>query len=300
MKIAAIVGVKDECDLIQPCLERLWAVGVGPILVLDDHSVDGTRDVVERLVGRGPAPLTLETFSPDFGENMLIDGSVFGPFIRQHSPDWILLIDADEFLICIDDDLPTVLAEAVLPVLSIERYNVPLTNDPFVPTSGTGGRDFLGAHLITDRVVLSRTLLDEPLGRRWITHRILPKLACRPDQVARFGLGWHSVADSRGLAIPATAAHGIAIAHLPMTTLERFVRKVGNAREFFRKHGEIYSGDAAWHWKRWVDLADRGLLNVEFEAQRMGESEIQRLVDLGAIERADAVLKKSMRINPNH
>ena len=53
MKVAAIVGVKDECDLIQPCLERLWAVGVGPILVLDDHSVDGTRDVVDRLADRG-------------------------------------------------------------------------------------------------------------------------------------------------------------------------------------------------------------------------------------------------------
>jgi len=295
MKIAAIVGVKDEYDLIQPCLERLWAVGVGPILVLDDHSVDGTREVVGRLVSRSPAPLALSTFSADFAQNMLVDGSIFGPFIRQHSPDWLLCIDADEFLICINDDLPSVLAGAASPVLSIERFNIPLTNDPFVPMSGAEARDFLGIRLITGTEVLSRELLDEPLGRRWIRHRILPKLACRPDRVARFGLGWHSVADSQGLAISAVAAQGIIIAHLPMTTLERFFLKVGNAREFFRKNGEIYSGDAAWHWKRWVDLADRGLLDVEFEAQRMGEGEIQRFVDLGAIERADAVLEKSVQ-----
>jgi hypothetical protein len=101
--------------------------------------------------------------------------------------------------------------------------------------------------------------------------------------------------DSSGQQIPAHHAKGFVIVHLPMTTLDRFVRKVSNARVFFRNYGENYLGDAAWHWKRWVDLADRGLLNVEFEAQRMGESEMNRLVDLGAIERAAAVLEKSVR-----
>jgi hypothetical protein len=42
------------------------------------------------------------------------------------------------------------------------------------------------------------------------------------------------------------------------------------------------------------------LLDVEFEAQRMGESEMNRLVDLGAIERADAVLEKSVGTNADH
>ena len=300
MKVAAIVGVKDECDLIQPCLERLWAVGVGPILVLDDHSVDGTRDVVDRLASRSPAPLARTTFSPDFGQNMLVDGPVVGPFVRQHSPDWLLFIDADEFLICVNHDLPTLLVGAVSPVFSIERFNVPLTNDPFVPVTGTDGSAFLGVPLITRREVLSRKLLEESADRRWIMHRLAPKLACRPGCVAQYGLGWHSVWDASGQPIPAHPAKGIVIAHLPMTTLDRFVRKVGNAREFFRNYGESYPGDAAWHWKRWVDLADRGLLDVEFEAQRIGESEMNRLVDLGAIERADAVLKKSVRTNADH
>jgi hypothetical protein len=252
------------------------------------------------MVEQSPAPHVLATFSPNFVQNILVNGSVFGPFVRQHSPDWLLFIDADEFLICIDDDLPTILAGALSPVLAIDRFNVPLTNDPFVPTSGTDARDFIGAHLITGREVLSRTLLDEPFGRRWIMHRILPKLACRPEMVARYSLGWHSAEDARGQTIPAAAAPGIVIAHLPMTTFERFVRKVDNAREFFRNYGENYPGDAAWHWKRWVDLADRGLLDVEFEAQRMGESEINRLVDLGAIERADAVLEKSLLTIADH
>jgi len=300
VKVAAIVGVKDECDLIQPCLERLWAVGVGPILVLDDHSLDGTCDVVDRLAERSPAPLARTTFSPDFGQNMLVDGSVFGPFVRHHSPDWLLFIDADEFLICVNDDLPTLLAGAASPVLSIERFNVPLTNDPFVPVTGTDGGAFLGVPLITGREVLNRKLLEDSVDRRWIMNQIAPKLACRLGCVAQYGLGWHSVSDSNGQRIPAHPAKGIVIVHLPMTTRERFVRKVDNAREFFRNYGKNYPGDAAWHWKRWVDLADRDLLDVEFESQRMGESEMNRLVDLGAIQRADAVLEKSVRTNADH
>jgi glycosyltransferase involved in cell wall biosynthesis len=297
VKISAIVGVKDEAELIQPCLERLWAVGVGPILVLDDNSSDGTLDVVDRLRSGSPAPLTRTAFSPDFDQNLQVDGEVFGPFIRQHSPDWLLFIDADEFLICANDDLPKTLANAGGPVLSIERYNVPLSSDPFVPTAGTEARDFLEIYLITGREVLSRSILDEPLGRRWIMNRVMPKLICRPDRVARYALGWHSLADASGEPIPSVAAEGIALVHLPMTTSERFVRKVNNARDFFRRCGENYPGDAAWHWKRWVDLADRGLLDAEFEAQRMGEATLQRLRDLGIVARADAVLEKSMRTN---
>jgi glycosyltransferase involved in cell wall biosynthesis len=294
VKVAAIVGVKDECDLIQPCVERLWAVGVGPILVLDDHSTDGTPDVVDRLANRSPAPLTRSTFSPDFSQNMLVDGPVVGPFVRHHSPDWLLFIDADEFLVCINDDLPTVLAGAASPVLSIERFNVPLTNDPFVPVTGTDGSAFLGVPLITGREVLNRKILEESVDRRWIMNQIAPKLVCRPGCVAQYGLGWHSASDSSGQQIPSHPAKGIVIVHLPMTTRERFVRKVDNAREFFRRWADQYPGEAAWHWKRWVELADRGLLDAEFESQRMDEATVQRFCELGVIERASAVLEKSM------
>jgi hypothetical protein len=231
---------------------------------------------------------------------MLVDGPVVGPFVRQHSPDWLLFIDADEFLICVNDDLPTLLAGAVSPVLSIERFNVPLTNDPFVPVSGTDGSAFLGVPLITGREVLNRKLLEESVDRRWIMNQIAPKLACRPGCVAQYGLGWHSVLDSSGQPIPARPAEGVVIVHLPMTTRERFVRKVGNARDFFRNYGDNYPGDAAWHWKRWVDLADHGLLDIEFESQRMGESEMARLVNVGVIERADAVLEKSVPTSADH
>ena len=148
MKVAAIVGVKDERDLIGPCLERLRALGVGPILVLDDRSSDGTLDVVDRFGhrgGRAAPPLERATFAADFGDNLRCTSPVFGPFLQRHAPDWLLFIDADEFPICTGDDLPATLARAAGPVLAIERFNVPLTRRPFLPTSGVDAALFLDA-----------------------------------------------------------------------------------------------------------------------------------------------------------
>lgn len=295
VKIAAIVGVKDERDLIQPCLERLWSVGVGPILVLDDHSSDGTLEIVDRLRRRTSAPLSRTTFVADFNQNLRLGGEVLAPFMQEHAPDWLLFIDADEFVICVDDNLQKLLARAGDPVLEIERFNVPLMQAPFVPASGVAATDFLGVHLITGREALSPKILEEDLSRRVIMHRILPKVVCRPDLIAYYGLGCHSVSNSTGQMMPARTAEGVIIAHLPMTTLDRFERKVENARHFFRRWADHYPGDAAWHWKRWVDLADRGGLGAEFEAQRMDEATFERLKDLGVLERADAVIHKSLR-----
>ncbi len=295
MKIAAIVGVKDERDLIGPCLERLRALGVGPILVLDDRSSDGTLDVVDRFGhrgGRAALPLERATFAADFGDNLRCTSPVFGPFLERHAPDWLLFLDADEFPICAGDDLPATLARAVGPVLAIERFNVPLTHRPFLPTSGVDAALFLDAPLITARERLDRRTLDEAPGRRWIMHSIAPKLACRTARVASFCPGWHGAFDPEGRAIPACPAAGLVIVHLPLTTRERFVRKVNNARDFFARWADHSPGDAAWHWKRWVELADAGGLDAEFEAQRMDDETLARLEREAAIARAATVMAR--------
>jgi glycosyltransferase involved in cell wall biosynthesis len=296
VKVAAIVGVKDERDLIGPCLERLRAVGVGPILVLDDGSTDGTLDVVDRFGrrgGRAAPPLERAAFAADFGDNLRCTSPVFGPFLQRHAPDWLLFLDADEFPICAGDDLPATLARAAGPVLAIERFNVPLTRRPFLPASGGAAAPFLDAPLITARERLDRRTLDEAPGRRWIMHGIAPKLACRTDRVASFCPGWHGAFDAEGHPLPSRPVAGLVIVHLPLTTRERFVRKVDNARDFFARWGDHYQGDAAWHWKRWIALADTGGLDAEFEAQRMDDETLARLEREAALTRGAVVLARS-------
>ncbi len=295
MRIAAIVGVKDERDLIGPCLERLWSVGIGPVLVLDDSSTDGTREVVQSKMNSAPAELALVTFDPDFSAQLRFDSTVMRPFLSRNAPDWVLFTDADEFLVCVRNDLRARLESETAAALAVERYNVPFTATPLRPVAGSSPMPFLDAELITSRQALSRALLAEDPGRRWIMHKIAPKLICRPDHVVSFGLGWHTAFDAQGLHVPAVAANGILIVHLPLTTHERFVRKVDSARAFMARWGHLYEGEAAWHWRRWIELADKGLIDAEFENQRMDDAILSDLRAAGAIERAAAVLERHTR-----
>ena len=191
------------------------------------------------------------------------------------------------------------LADTADTVLSIARLNVPLMKAPFTPSAGATAAEFLTLPLITGSEELGQAVLDACPTQHWIMHRIGPKLLCRPDRVAQYGLGWHSVADAGGRQLHATPARGIVLIHLPLTTKDRFVRKVENAREFLKRRSDHFKGDNAWHWKRWIGLADRGLLDVEFEAQRMDESTLDRLEALGMLQRAHAWLDPSMQ-SPGH
>src|SRR4249919_73619 len=97
MRIAAVVGVKDEAALIVPCIERLRAIGVGPIVVLDDQSSDGTARIVDGLAADPDLRSTrvLRVGAP--GTTLARKGPVLGPLIARHDPEWILFTDADEF-----------------------------------------------------------------------------------------------------------------------------------------------------------------------------------------------------------
>src|SRR5687768_15882601 len=48
---AAVLGVKDEVELIGACVDRLRRIGVERIRVLDAGSTDGTLDVLASLAG---------------------------------------------------------------------------------------------------------------------------------------------------------------------------------------------------------------------------------------------------------
>jgi hypothetical protein len=143
---------------------------------------------------------------------------------------------------------------------------------------------------------LSRAALKNASDKRWINHAIAPKLACRTSAVATFGVGWHAAFGHDGARIPTEPAGDVIIAHLPMTTKARFVRKVENARAFFARWRDEYPGETAWQWKHWIELADKGVLDEEFEAQRMSEATLRELRAAGVIETARAILRNRRAI----
>jgi hypothetical protein len=245
MRIAAVIGVKDEAELIVPCIERLHAIGVGPIVVLDDHSTDGTAELVDRLASTMDGTLTRVVRTRQMPPVHDRAGPVLGPLIEEHRPDWVLFTDADEFWVCRDGQLVSALGVTASDALSIERFNVPLMSPPFIPISGLAAAMFLEAPIIVKRTRLSPDLMRLAPHQRWIMHAVMPKLVCRTERVGSFSAGGHAVTAPDGSRIVPAPAGEITIVHVPFTTLPRFVRKVDNARHFLDRWSKHYPGEAA-------------------------------------------------------
>ena len=96
MRLVAVSIVKNEADIIEPCVRHSLA-WVDHHLVFDHDSTDGTREILGALRREG-LPLTL--YTDDALGNLQQARSNFLTRLaaREQSADWIIPLDADEIL----------------------------------------------------------------------------------------------------------------------------------------------------------------------------------------------------------
>lgn len=288
MRVSAILGTRDEAELLGPAVAALLRAGVATVTIMDDGSADGTAALIAELTGN-PRVFTLPP-PRDFAGLHDFAGPLFGPVIRRDSPDWVMLVDSDEFLLAGPD--PAVLAAELAghDVLEIARLNA---------APGPGGIDLAalatdaglhGLPLITARERLDRATLAADPTRRWILHDIVPKLMVRPDAATGFAASAHRIAARDGRSLRCGRARGLMIAHLPFTDYPRFARKVRNIADVFDRFDAEYPGDRAWHWRHWVALARAGRLREEFDRQTFDAEALAALRAQGGIAEAATLL----------
>ena len=88
------------------------------------------------------------------------------------------------------------------------------------------------------------------------------------------------------------------IAHVAFTTANRFARKVENIRAELTRNPDCYSGELAWHWKRWLTMAERGLIEEEF-ARQVLDDEGLALMRQGGFLRSAAELFVEQELHPS-
>jgi glycosyltransferase involved in cell wall biosynthesis len=290
MKVGAVVGVKDEAELIAPCIERLRAIGVDGIVVLDDRSSDGTTEIVADMIAATPGTLHRVEFVPVLQDNLHRDGPALSTLIGHHAPDWILFTDADEFWLPATDSLHDVLRRVREDALVVDRFNVPLVDPAFAPMISATADYYKGAPVISKREQMTASMLRSSDSKRWVMNAIMPKMVCRADRLLAFDAGAHTARSIDGTAITMTTPADLIILHIPLTSFVRFEQKAENARQFFERWLDDYPGESAWHWKRWVELAAVGQLESEFERQRMDTSELRELRSTGVVMTASELL----------
>lgn len=289
MHISAGLSVKDEVELIGPCIDHLLAIGVDQIFVVDVNSSDGTKDVIAtRLSERVRLIEVDDQLSTPF-EWQLNDAL---KFMRDNSTGWLLFQDADEFWLPVTGSLKdvSVLKNADYDVITVSRFNTCLHTDGrnLIPTCNPDLYNEL--LLFAGQPVEFRERLDENMTA-WSEGIPVAKVIVRADRMGSISTGGHSVASPDGRPIrEGGAANELIIAHLPFTTEARFRRKVANASRFLRLHAgdspdPAWQGKGTgWHWRRWAEIQEKGDISLEFQRQIFSTEKIELLRGAGLLK----------------
>jgi len=283
MRIAANLNVKDEIELIGRTINHLFAIGVDVINAFDISSTDGTAEFLAR---NASDRLKLFSLTDDEPNN-------FRPWVElsiqvalASKADWVVFLDADEYWLPLHGSIKSSSALEDADIIHVDRFNVPLGVDgPMCPTI-FAPMNYACIMLITQPVPDFRGYLDVNPAAPWIRGVPGRKIMARPECIGDILCGHHDVVPHPGLKVRRADAQDIIITHLPFTQRERFIRKVDNIRHVLATHGDYFGQDLAWHWRRWLHLAEAGQLNAEFDRTVFSPSVTTELQMQGVIRSA--------------
>ena len=232
--MARTVGVsmvRDEEDIIGATVRHLLGQ-VDAVLIADNRSIDGTRDVLADIEREHPGRLVVVD-DPDPAYRQSEKMTALATRARLDlGADWIVPFDADEWWYSPFGRIADVLAG-----LAAQWLVVPA---PLFDHVATGH----------DPDVVDPT---ERLGWRCVFPNPLPKVACRwrPDLV--IAQGNHDAYYNGG----ATRFEELLVVrHFPYRSVEQVVRKVRNGAEAYSAAGNTIPATFGQHWREWGQLLE--------------------------------------------
>lgn len=288
MSIAAILGVKDEVDLVRPSIEHLERMGVREIVVVDAMSTDGTQEVLEAM--RAAGRIRLHSFD-DAALDDRTDRDEVQAMIEACHAEWLLILDADEFVLTEVESLLALpeLRSNALDLITLPRRNVVLGAGgpcmPLPPARPSLEETLVVAEPIFDFWADPSNALQTP----WILSGVMPRMLARREVVRGVKGGAHDVECRDG------ARRGVArsafVAHLAFTTFARFERKVSNIGQLIENHPDDFVGNSM-HWVRWHRIHREGRLREDYDRQVLHGAPLQAMQDAGRVASAQAFLDR--------
>lgn len=224
MAVIAIATVRDEADIIRATVERMLAQ-VDVVIVADNRSVDGTREILEQL------PVTLID-DPEVGYWQSQKMTALAERARDEGAEWVVPFDADEVWLARDGRR---IADALLEL----------------PDSTLIARADLYDHVST-----GHDPGGDPVTRmawRRLGAAPLPKIACRamPGLVVQQGNhgAWFDHTD-----LPPTISNVLTVRHFPYRSVEQFISKARNGAAAYA--ATDLPDDVGKHWRDYGRLLE--------------------------------------------
>jgi glycosyltransferase involved in cell wall biosynthesis len=285
-RIAAILGVRDEVELIGASIAHLQRIGVDHVCVVDYGSTDGTLDIVRAAQRTGA--VSLSHANPDIVVDYAASSDHDLAIARATGAEWVFPVDPDEFWLPATGSLRTSAIFGDADVVIVGRYNVALTDRGLSMPRVIEPSQYHRLELFTRRVPHFRRFIAEHPDVPFITVAPGRKAVGRLAKVAAILPGGHDLASKAPDALR-QVARDVVVAHLPFTTWTRFVRKVADIRDELNRHPALFEGDYAWHWRRWAEL-DEGGLRLEFQRQVANRARLAEWRDEGILQTAADLL----------
>lgn len=228
--VVAIAMVRDEEDIIEATVRRM-AVEVDELLIADNGSIDGTREILEALAR--DLPLTVID-DPEPGFFQARKMTALAALASERGADFVVPWDSDEVWWSPFGRVADVLATWPYPLAAASLY------------------DFVATGVDRDEA--------DPVARmRW--HRVnpveLPKVAARTSLPVIIHQGNHGASYD---AVALTLDRPLVVSHYPLRSPEQMIRKARNG-------GAAYAAtdlpeDLGAHWRGWSALSDDELHEV--------------------------------------
>lgn len=244
--LAMTLLVRNERDIIAATLDFHLRCGVDHVIVTDNGSDDGTRDVLSRYDRLSEVTVWDEP-GDDYSQHSWVTRMAL---VAAHDlgADWIINGDADEFWMHPFDDLPSAFAGASAHVRVCERRNMvcPLGANERVPW---WERLVYRAQAPAPPLRLDSPLTD-PMPAPMLLLGLSRKVVLRGRGLVRVHQGNHSAEH----VVPTEEdVAPIAVYHYPIRTAEQFEQKIRQGGAAYERNTSL-PPEVGWHWRRWYRL----------------------------------------------
>lgn len=247
MRTVAISCIRDELDIVEPFVRHTLA-HVQQLIVLDNGSTDGTRQILQRLVEEG-LPLEVVDDPSQGNYQWRRTTHLMRTYaLEKYSADWIIPLDVDEFLVV--ENLTAYLERQPSDALPIG-----MVSQTFVPDSHDDATEL-------NPVVRIRHRLRKEA--RTCVKVLIPGECARRPHVG-ISQGSHFIEEA-GTPIATAIPGDFFLAHYPGRSWEQLARKVAVKHLQYLAMSDRQQ-NWGWHYRAKVEMLRRDLARLESSFQ---------------------------------